>query len=180
MSMRHLGEQVDVHGGGRDLAFSHHESERAQSECLTGVVPFARAWMHTGMVRYEGRKMSKSLGNLVNVSQTLERVPAAAVRLYLASHRYRRDWSFRWEGLDRAARLTERVRNLQEVARGGGAGPTATAMPRGAAAREFAAALNDDLDTPRGIRALRAAVRDRDAAAATWMLGILAGDAALS
>jgi len=137
------------------------------------------------MVRYEGRKMSKSLGNLVNVSQTLERVPAAAVRLYLASHRYRRDWSFRWEALERAARLTERVRNLQEVARGGGAGPdvnaaNATAMPRGAGAREFAAALNDDLDTPRGIRALRAAVRDRDAAAATWMLGILAGDAALS
>jgi len=59
MAMRYLGEQIDIHGGGRDLAFSHHESERAQSECLTGKVPFARAWMHTGLVRYEGKKMSK-------------------------------------------------------------------------------------------------------------------------
>ena len=87
MSMRYLGLQVDVHGGGRDLMFSHHEAERAQSESLTGCVPFARAWMHTGLVRYEGRKMSKSLGNLVVARQALERAPAAAVRLYLASHR---------------------------------------------------------------------------------------------
>ena len=59
MAMHYLGEQIDVHGGGRDLKFSHHESERAQSESLTGKRPFARAWMHTGLVRYEGRKMSK-------------------------------------------------------------------------------------------------------------------------
>ena len=77
MSMHYLGEQIDIHGGGRDLAFSHHESERAQSESLTGKVPFARIWMHAGLVRYEGRKMSKSLGNLVYVSQALERAPAA-------------------------------------------------------------------------------------------------------
>src|SRR5207245_3473990 len=91
-------------------AFSHHESERAQSESLTGKVPFARTWMHTGLVRYEGRKMSKSLGNLVLISQALERAPAAAVRLYLASHRYGRDWEFSWSGLARATRLAERVR----------------------------------------------------------------------
>ena len=108
MAMRYLGEQIDIHGGGRDLAFSHHEAERAQSESLTGKVPFARAWMHTGMVRYEGRKMSKSLGNLVHVSQALQRAPAAAVRIYLASHRYGRDWDFSWSGLVRAARLVER------------------------------------------------------------------------
>ena len=98
MAMRYLGEQIDVHGGGRDLKFSHHESERAQSESLTGKRPFARAWMHTGLVRYEGRKMSKSLGNLVKVSQALARAPAAAVRLYLVSHRYGRDWDFDWAG----------------------------------------------------------------------------------
>src|SRR5258708_34934897 len=88
--MRYLGQQIDIHGGGRDLAFSRHESERAQSESLTGKAPFARAWMHTGMVRYEGKKMSKSLGNLVTVSQALQRAPAAAIRLYLISHAYRR------------------------------------------------------------------------------------------
>ena len=84
MAMRYLGEQVDIHGGGRDLVFSHHESERAQSESLTGCVPFARAWLHTGMVRYEGTKMSKSLGNLVNVRQSLELVSPAALRLQLS------------------------------------------------------------------------------------------------
>src|SRR5438477_5169101 len=114
MAMRYLGPQIDIHGGGRDLIFSHHESERAQSESLTGKAPFARTWMHTGLVRYNGRKMSKSLGNLVLVGEALERAPAAAVRLYLASHRYGRDWEFRWSGLNQAARLVERVRALLE------------------------------------------------------------------
>ena len=132
MSMRYLGEQVDVHGGGRDLRFSHHESERAQSESLTGCVPFSRAWMHTGMVRYGGHKMSKSLGNLVVVQEALERAPAAALRLYLASHRYRADWTFRWEGLEDAARLTAR---LAELLGGGGGGGTATGGGRAGPAR---------------------------------------------
>ena len=176
MAMRYLGPVVDVHGGGRDLAFSHHESERAQSQSLTGRDVFARAWMHTGMVRYEGRKMSKSLGNLVVVRQCLERAPAAAVRLYLASHHYRRDWSFRWEGLDRAVALAARIRDLVGVRRGAGAGPAAGGKEL---VRGFADALNDDLDTPAAVRVLRRAVRERDAAAAAWMLGILAGTAAL-
>jgi L-cysteine:1D-myo-inositol 2-amino-2-deoxy-alpha-D-glucopyranoside ligase len=192
MSMRYLGKQIDVHGGGRDLAYSHHESERAQSESLTGKVPFARAWMHTGMVRYEGRKMSKSLGNLVHVSQALQRAPAAAVRLYLASHRYGRDWDFSWSGLARAARLVERVRALlAEDARRAGELPSAVVVGAGPAVRppkaagkalvkEFHAALADDLDTPRAIRALRRATRQRDAAAARWMLGILVGGASLT
>src|SRR5262245_1907445 len=187
MAMRYLGEQLDVHGGGRDLLFSHHESERAQSESLTGCVPFVRAWMHTGMVRYGGHKMSKSLGNLVVVAEALERAPAAALRLYLASHRYRSDWTFRWEGLAGAARLTARLADLVGggggggAGTGGGAGPT-PGRPAGAGADlvdEFAAAMDDDLDTPRAVRALRAAVRRRDAAAAAWMAGILCGTASL-
>src|SRR5207302_3621652 len=112
MAMHYLGPQIDIHGGGRDLVFSHHESERAQSETLTHEAPFARAWVHTGMVRYDGRKMSKSLGNLIKVSQALQRAPAAAVRLYLISHRYRRDWDFGWQGLARSASLCERMRTF--------------------------------------------------------------------
>jgi len=185
MAMGHLGKQIDVHGGGRDLVFSHHESERAQSESLTGCVPFARAWMHTGMVRYDGRKMSKSLGNLVTVGETLQRAPAAAVRLYLMAHRYRRDWSFSWNGLAKAARLVERLADL--TGGGGGAGPQGgrhqdTRAPGGADPQlvaRFSAALDDDLDTPLAVRVLRAAVERRDARAARWMLGILCGDAAL-
>src|SRR4029077_13205234 len=133
------------------------------SESLTGKVPFARAWMHTGLVRYEGRKMSKSLGNLVLISQALERAPAAAVRLYLASHRYGRDWEFTWSGLARAARLNERVRDLLagELA---GVGPAQSAAAgrvgpsKGMSAGtrrlvdQFNRALADNLDTPRAIR----------------------------
>ena len=171
MAMRYLGDQIDIHGGGRDLKFSHHESERAQSESLTGKAPFARAWMHTGMVRYEGRKMSKSLGNLVKVSQALQRAPAAAVRLYLVSHRYGNDWDFSWPGLLRAARLIERARSVLKR-------DTGEASP--ALIKEFNAALADDLDTPRAVRALRLAIRRRDAAAVSWMLSILVGSAALT
>jgi len=192
MAMRYLGPQIDIHGGGRDLAFSHHESERAQSESLTGKVPFARAWMHTGLVRYEGRKMSKSLGNLVLVGQAVERAPAAAVRLYLASHRYGRDWEFRWSGLDQAARLVERIRVLLEgEVRGAGAPKPGRAVGAGPSVRaargarrplpaRFAAALANDLDTPAAIGELRAAVRRGDRAGVGQMLPILVGTASLS
>ena len=172
MAMRYLGEQIDIHGGGRDLMFSHHESERAQSESLTHKVPFARAWMHTGMVRYEGRKMSKSLGNLVKVSQALQRAPAAAVRLYLISHRYHRDWDFDWAALARYARVIERARAVLKGQEDGRASP--------ALIKEFNTALSDDLDTPRAVRALRLAIRKRDGAAVRQMLAILVGTASLT
>jgi L-cysteine:1D-myo-inositol 2-amino-2-deoxy-alpha-D-glucopyranoside ligase len=171
MAMRYLGDQIDIHGGGRDLQFSHHESERAQSESLTGKKPFAKAWMHTGLVRYEGRKMSKSLGNLVKVSQVLARAPAAAARLYLVSHRYERDWGFEWAGLARAARLIERARAVLKQPGD---------QPSPALIKEFNAALSDDLDTPRAVRALRLAIRQKDAAAVRVMLGILVGTASLT
>jgi L-cysteine:1D-myo-inositol 2-amino-2-deoxy-alpha-D-glucopyranoside ligase len=171
MAMRYLGDQIDIHGGGRDLQFSHHESERAQSESLTGKKPFAKAWMHTGLVRYEGRKMSKSLGNLVKVSQVLARAPAAAARLYLVSHRYERDWGFEWAGLARAARLIERARAVLKQPGD---------QPSPALIKEFNAALSDDLDTPRAVRVLRLAIRQKDAAAVRMMLGILVGSASLT
>ncbi len=191
MSMHYLGDQIDIHGGGRDLTFSHHESERAQSESLTGKVPFARIWMHAGLVRYEGRKMSKSLGNLVYVRQALERAPAAAVRLYLASHRYGRDWEFSWSGLAGAARLAARLRALlagesvgvgpAPSAKSGRVGPKKGMSPAGRRlVARFDNALADNLDTPRSIRVLREAVREREADAARYMLGILAGTASLS
>jgi len=168
MAMRYLGEQVDIHGGGRDLVFSHHESERAQSESLTGCVPFARAWLHTGMVRYQGTKMSKSLGNLVNVRQALERVSPAALRLYLASHHYRRDWTFSWAGLDSAGRFAARIAALPA------GGPPSPEL-----LRAFAGALDDDLDTPAAARVLRRALKAKDGGAARRMLEILAGSASL-
>jgi L-cysteine:1D-myo-inositol 2-amino-2-deoxy-alpha-D-glucopyranoside ligase len=133
--------------------------------------------MHTGLVRYEGHKMSKSRGNLVKVSQTLQRAPAAAVRLYLVSHRYGRDWDFKWNSLARGARFIERMRKfLADDDRSA----RRTAPPAGALMAEFNAALADDLDTPRAVRALRAAVRQRDAAAVRAMQAVLLGSASLS
>jgi L-cysteine:1D-myo-inositol 2-amino-2-deoxy-alpha-D-glucopyranoside ligase len=168
MAMRHLGEQVEVHGGGRDLVFSHHESERAQSESLTGCVPFAKAWMHVGMVCYQGHKMSKSLGNLVNIRQALERASPAALRLYLAAHHYRRDWTFSWNGLDAAERLARRIAALP-----------ADGRPAKALAAAFDEALDADLDTPAALRVLRRAVTLKDGSAARRMLEVLAGTASL-
>lgn len=169
MSMRYLGEQVDVHGGGRDLVFSHHESERAQSETLTGSAPFARAWMHTGMVRFAGHKMSKSLGNLVVVKEVLDKgVPPAALRLLLVRHRYRHDWTFEWDELPPFVSLVEQARGLAFD----GARPSRELLDR------FESGLEDDLDTPRALRALTTAIRSGDAASGR-MLPILAGTASL-
>jgi L-cysteine:1D-myo-inositol 2-amino-2-deoxy-alpha-D-glucopyranoside ligase len=168
MAMRHLGEQLEVHGGGRDLVFSHHESERAQSESLTGCVPFARAWMHVGLVRYQGRKMSKSLGNLVNIRQALERASPAGLRIYLAAHHYRRDWAFSWAGLESAERLVRRIAELPVDAR-----------PARELLAAFDSALNADLDTPAAIGVLRRAVALKDGTAARRMLEVLAGTASL-
>ncbi|MDQ3881249.1 MAG: cysteine--tRNA ligase, partial [Chloroflexota bacterium] len=89
MSMEYLGDRFEIHGGGSDLIFPHHESEIAQSEGATGVRPFVAFWMHTGMVHHEGEKMSKSLGNLVLVRDLLVDYPGDAIRLYLLSHHYR-------------------------------------------------------------------------------------------
>jgi L-cysteine:1D-myo-inositol 2-amino-2-deoxy-alpha-D-glucopyranoside ligase len=105
LAMRELGETIDIHGGGSDLIFPHHECEAAQSESVTGS-PFARLWMHVAMVRLNGEKMSKSLGNLVFVGDLLESHESDAIRLALLSQHYR--VSFEWEHqflLDAESRL---------------------------------------------------------------------------
>ena len=86
MSTRYLGNTIDIHGGGFDLVFPHHECEIAQTENATGQRPFTRYWMHVGMVEYQGEKMNKSLGNLVLASETLKHYNADTIRLYLFSH----------------------------------------------------------------------------------------------
>jgi len=145
MSITHLGEQIDIHGGGRDLIFPHHENEIAQAEALTGRSPFCTFWLHNGMLRLDGVKMSKSLGNLVLVRNLLQRVPPAQLRLYLLSSHYRSDPDFRTGDLER---LEERYRRLR-VAVGEAVvpgWPSAADLPR--AVRE---ALDDDFDVPRAL-----------------------------
>ncbi len=99
MAISTLGEQLDIHGGGKDLIFPHHEAEIAQSEGATGKSPFAKYWLHTGAVFYQGQKMSKSLGNLVMISDLLKKYSANAIRWVLLSHHWHEDWEFREEEL---------------------------------------------------------------------------------
>src|SRR5258708_1303704 len=102
MIYQYLGAQIDIHGGGADLIYPHHESEIAQSESYTGKSPFVQTWMHIAMLKYQGEKMSKSLGNLVLVKDLLQKYSPNALRWLLLSHHYRQEWEFKLKELDRA------------------------------------------------------------------------------
>jgi cysteinyl-tRNA synthetase len=110
MIYKYLGPQIDIHGGGSDLIFPHHENEIAQSEAFTGKKPFVKYWMHVGMVTIEGEKMSKSLGNIVTIREVLQRYDAASFRWFLLSAHYRKPLDFSWEHLERAKKHMERLR----------------------------------------------------------------------
>ncbi|HEY0492480.1 MAG TPA: cysteine--tRNA ligase [Candidatus Dormibacteraeota bacterium] len=153
MALEHLGEQVDIHGGGADLIYPHHESEIAQSESVTGVRPFARTWMHVGMLRYQGEKMSKSLRNLVLVRDLLPRFDADAIRVTLLRHHYREPWEYS-ESEMLAAEDWVRQARARAVQAGGKAG--------GGAEARVVAALQDDLDTPAALRALQNSIEEGD------------------
>jgi L-cysteine:1D-myo-inositol 2-amino-2-deoxy-alpha-D-glucopyranoside ligase len=134
MSRRYLGITIDLHGGGADLLYPHHESERAQSESANAA-PFARRWLHTGMVRYQGEKMSKSLGNLVFPHDLFRDHEPAAVRLALLGHHWRSGWE--WD----AAELKEATDRLS-------AWRQARGQPGAPLPGPVDAALAADLDTP--------------------------------
>ncbi len=109
MCLHHLGESIDIHGGGNDLIFPHHENEIAQSESLTGK-PFARYWIHNGMLQLSGEKMSKSIGNLVTIDSFLEQYSADALRMLIFSGHYRKPVSYSDESIGAAVRSTARLR----------------------------------------------------------------------
>ncbi len=163
MSCRYLGTTIDLHGGGADLLYPHHESERAQSEAVNGV-PFVRRWLHTGMVRHEGEKISKSLGNLVFVRDLRREHEPAAVRLVLLAHRYHSAWDFDPAELKEAA---ERLDAWRRAARG--------ARPGSPLPEPVDVALADDLDTPAALVAVDALAAGRDGdgvRAAAAVLGV--------
>ncbi len=144
MSMGILGPTLDLHGGGSDLIFPHHECSRAQSEAANGVT-FANHWMHTGMVAYQGTKMSKSLGNLVFVSELSKTHDPRAIRLALMGHHYRADWEWFDDDIATGARLLDRLHHATRAT----GGPD----PAGYGTR-VRAALDDDLDAPTALHAL--------------------------
>lgn len=142
--LKHLGAQIDIHGGGDDLIYPHHEDEIAQSEGFTGVRPFSRFWLHAGMVRLAGVKMSKSLGNLVMVHDLLRRYSPDAIRFYLLGYAYREPFDYEPEQVSRAEAAVQRLREAATVS------PSlsgATLDPAPFRTR-LLAAMDDDLDTP--------------------------------
>lgn len=154
MSLRYLGETIDIHGGGGDLVFPHHECGLAQIEPITKKV-FTRLWMHVAMVYHEGEKMSKSLGNLVMVQDLLETYSADAIRLYLANHHYRHSWSYDEHALAQMADLANLLREAVTLP-GGTTPPTPLQSKAYRHVQErFLQAMADDLDTPTALVALK-------------------------
>jgi L-cysteine:1D-myo-inositol 2-amino-2-deoxy-alpha-D-glucopyranoside ligase len=161
LALRELGTTIDLHGGGTDLIYPHHECERAQSEAATGE-PFVRHWMHTAMIHKDGAKMSKSLGNLVFVDKLRETWDPRAIRLAIVEHHYRTPWEWDDDIMPRAAARLDRWL--------AGAGPGGE---RGRALRKVRAALDDDLDTPAAVAAIDAAVqRGEGVREASGLLGV--------
>jgi cysteinyl-tRNA synthetase len=163
MAIEYLGETLDIHAGGVDLIFPHHENEIAQSESLTGK-PFARFWLHAEFLMVEGQKMSKSLGNYFTLRDILGRGYAPeAVRYLLASVPYRKTLNFTFDGLQSAKTAIERLRNfklrLETGAFAEGLNP-ALADRTAAAQAQFAAAMDDDLNTAEALAAVFEYVRD--------------------
>lgn len=150
MSGKYLGEPIDLHGGGADLIFPHHESEIAQAENASGFEPFSRYWMHIAMVRYQGQKMSKSLGNLVMVRNLLdEGCDPDAIRLCMARHHYREAWSYDADDLERSSAIAATLNAALSAESGEGKALEGTIYEA-----SFRSALDNDLDSPQAVETL--------------------------
>lgn len=150
MSLKYLGESLDIHGGGQDLIFPHHENEIAQSEAFTGAKPFVRFWMHNGLMRLGEEKMSKSLGNLITLREALRRYSPDAIRLFVLGSYYRGPLTYSEEALDAMERGAERLR----LAVRQGSTTTGLSIDMEPYRQQFLEAMEDDFDTPRAIATL--------------------------
>ncbi|MGZ6346327.1 MAG: cysteine--tRNA ligase [Anaerolineales bacterium] len=178
MNLSHLGEQIDIHGGGNDLIFPHHENEIAQTESYTGK-PFARYWMHNGMLQLQGEKMSKSIGNLVTIDEFLSRHEPDALRMMILNGSYRAPLSYSDAIVDAAERGLDRLRSALKPAQPGANGNSMnvgseldkqTEMTQ----QTFIEAMDDDFNSSGGLAALFELVRSintaRDAGASNAQL----------
>jgi cysteinyl-tRNA synthetase len=166
MAMKYLGDTLDIHTGGVDLMFPHHENEIAQSESATGK-PFARYWLHTEHLLMDSEKMSKSLGNVLTLRELIQQgQKPSSIRFLLASVPYRRQLNFTQDGLRQAASSVERLRNFAARLRQAKfpEGPAAMGDRAAKAVEEFEAGLEDDLNTARALAAIFDLTRDANTA----------------
>ncbi|MFP6566889.1 MAG: cysteine--tRNA ligase [Dehalococcoidia bacterium] len=151
MAIKYLGSSIDIHGGGRDLIFPHHENEIAQSESFTDEVPFSRFWMHNGMLRLGDDKMSKSIGNIVTVGEALSSYSPDALRLFFLSSHYRAPLLYTEANVAGQERALERLKNAVRPASAASVGSTIDVSP---AKAQFVEAMDDDFNTPRALAAM--------------------------
>ena len=151
MNLHHLGEQIDIHGGGNDLIFPHHENEIAQTESLTGK-PFARYWVHNGMLQFSGDKMSKSLGNMITIEEFLDQHDPDTLRMMVLNSSYRSPLTFNEEVISQAERNLERLRSALRPGMPGSNTATEATLKALKVRMEstrlgFMAAMDDDFNT---------------------------------
>jgi len=176
MSAKHLGETFDIHGGGLDLIFPHHENEIAQSRSAFGHAIMAKYWMHNGFLNISGEKMSKSLGNFFTVHELLDQYPAEAIRLLLLSAHYRQPLDFTHDGLQQARATLDRWYGALRGKDAAPANPSAS-LRAGAVPPSVDDALSDDLNTPLAISAIHQLDDPASLRAGAQALGLLQQDA---
>jgi cysteinyl-tRNA synthetase len=152
MSLKYLGDTLDIHGGGQDLIFPHHENEIAQSESFTGRKPFVKYWLHNGLVQLGEDKMSKSLGNLITIKQALEKYSADAIRIFILSSHYRSPLKYSDEGLEAAEGGAERIARV--ISRDDPTGGKGKALDGEPYRKQFIEAMDDDFNTPQALAIL--------------------------
>ena len=180
MSLRYLGEQIDIHGGGQDLIFPHHENEIAQSESFTGKKPFVKYWMHNGLLQLGAEKMSKSLGNLVTIRQVLEKHSADGVRIFFLTSHYRSPLTYTEEAMGAAESGADRLRQVAVITSTGG---DASHIDVSDYMKRFQESMDDDFNTPQALSVVFDLARDinrerdagRDITAAMQMFTELSG-----
>jgi len=178
MALKYLGNTLDIHGGGQDLIFPHHENEIAQSESFTGTKPFARYWLHNGLVQLGEEKMSKSLGNLITIKEALGKYSPDAIRIFVLSSHYRSPLTYSEEALAAAEKGAERLgRVYGRVDPTGGKGTALDAEPY---RKQFVEAMDDDFNAPQAIAALFDLAREINQAADSGISFQVARDLLLS
>ena len=159
VTLTNFGPQYDVHGGGYELIYPHHEAEIAQGESLTKVKPLVKYWVHTGLLNIEGNKMSKSLGNVMSVRDALKQYGPDTLRLYLLSHHYREDMDFQEKGLKQMHETYLDLRAKAKIMEERRA-TKARRRDSGKVLADFYAFLNDDFDTPKAIAFMMKLIED--------------------
>jgi cysteinyl-tRNA synthetase len=150
MSLKYLGERIDIHGGGEDLIFPHHENEIAQTEAYTGSLPFVRHWLHNAWVKMGDEKMSKSLGNFITIRDGLKKVGGDGLRLWVLTSHYRKPLTFSEETLEAAKAGADRLRTAARALAADGDGGIDLPEHR----ERFTSAMDDDLNTPQALAVL--------------------------